>query len=67
MEIIYNIQILLFHNISKINYLWNSNRIFNYTPLIHAVDKNYTEIIDQLLSQEGIDINCKDILNRDNL
>ena len=38
----------------EINYL-------NYTPLIWASEKGYFEIVKELLSQPGIEINCKNI------
>ena len=42
------------------------NRTFNYTPLIVASSIGYTEIVKLLLSQSGIEINCKDILTETN-
>lgn len=32
-----------------------------------AVDKGYTEIVDQLLSQPGIDVNCISISDKNHL
>ena len=43
------------------NDLWNLTQTFNYTPLIWAALKGHSEIVETLLSQEGIEINCKDI------
>ena len=44
-----------------IEYLWNLTRIFNSTPLILAAGKGHSEIVETLISQENIEINCKDI------
>lgn len=35
--------------------------IVNYTPLIHASENGQTEIVEFLLSQPGVQINCKNI------
>ena len=43
------------------NDLQNLTRTFNYTPLIYAARNGHSEIVETLLSQEGIEINCKDI------
>ena len=43
------------------NDLWNLTRTFNTTPLILAARKGHSEIVETLLSQEGIEINCKGI------
>ena len=44
-----------------LNHLWNLIPIFFCTPLILASEKGHTEIAQLLLSQPGIDINCKNI------
>lgn len=53
---------IIFHDIDYLIDLWNSNWIFNFTPLSYAAFKGQKEIVELLLSQEGIDINCKTIL-----
>ena len=53
-----------FHSIENLNYLWNLTRTFNYTALIWAVFKGDKEIVELLISQEGIDINIQDILDQ---
>ena len=50
--------------IEKLNYLWNLNQTFNKTALIHATEEGHEEIVELLISQEGIDINMKDILKQ---
>ena len=50
-----------FHEIEHISYFWNSNIVFNNTPLICAVDKGHFEIVELLLSKEGIEINRENI------
>ena len=35
--------------------------------LLNASKKGDLKTVQRLLSEEGIEINCKDILNRDNL
>ena len=50
--------------IEKLNYLWNLNQTFNKTALIHAAEEGHEEIVELLISQEGIDINMKDILKQ---
>ena len=45
-----------------IKYLWNFNRIFNWTPLIHSAYEGHKDIVKLLLSQPGIEINCKNFL-----
>lgn len=37
------------------------NMLFDDTPLICAARKNHIKIVDLLLSQNNIDINCADI------
>lgn len=37
------------------------NRIFNQTALSRAAFEGHAEIVELLLSQDAIDINCKDI------
>ena len=37
---------------------------FNNTALILAAKRSSSEIVQELLSRKGIDINCKDILNQ---
>lgn len=37
------------------------NRTFNSTPLIFASSQGHTDIVDLLLSQQGIEISCKEI------
>lgn len=34
----------------------------NKTPLIIAIEKNNTDLVQLLLSQNGIDTNCKSII-----
>ena len=51
----------IFHEIKYLNDYWNSNTIFDETPLILAAFDDYTAIVEILLSEKGIDINCKDI------
>ena len=41
--------------------LWNWTIIFNYTALIRASQEGFLEIVQDLLSQKGIDINLKTI------
>ena len=41
--------------------LWDWIPIFNETPLLFASKNGHTEIVQLLLSQPGIEINCKDI------
>ena len=53
-----------FHEIEKLNDLWNLTRTFNWTALIIATINCHKEIVELLLKQEGIDINSKDILNQ---
>ena len=53
-----------FHDIKKLNDLWNLTRTFNYTALIWAAQIGYKEIAEILIRQEGIDVNIKDILNQ---
>ena len=55
------ILIQLFHWISILTYIWNWISIFNNTPLICASSNGHTEIVQLLLSQPGIEINCKNI------
>ena len=43
------------------NDLWDLTRTFNDTPLIYAALNGHSEIVETLLSQEGIEINCKNI------
>ena len=43
-------------------YLWNVNRVFYKTALHLASLKGHIEIVQLLLSQPGIDINCKTII-----
>ena len=45
-----------FHWIEKLNYLWNLTRTFNRTALICAAYEGDKEIVELLISQEGIDI-----------
>ena len=60
-KIVHTIQIYLFHNIEILKDLWNLTQTFNNTPLNHAAAKGHTEAVKLLLSQRGIDINCKNI------
>ena len=53
-----------FRQIEKLNYLWNLTRTFNDTALIWAAMEGHKEIVELLISQEGIDINIQDILNQ---
>ena len=53
-----------FDYIEKLNYLWNLTRTFNNTALIYAARYGHKEIVELLISQEGIDINIQDILNQ---
>ena len=53
-----------FHWIEKLNDLWNLTRTFNRTALICAASEGHKEIVELLISQEGIDINIQDILNQ---
>ena len=48
--------------ISISNHFWNWNQSFNWTPLICSAANGHTEIVNYLLSQPNIDINCKNIL-----
>ena len=43
---------------------WSLTRTFNDTALIHAAEKGHKEIVELLISQEGIDINSQNILNQ---
>ena len=43
------------------NHFWNLIRLFDSTPLIIAASKGNIEIVQLLLSQPNIEINCKDI------
>ena len=52
---------LLFQQISIIHSLWNEYPIFNCTPLHCASENGHTEIVQLLLSQPGIEINCKSL------
>ena len=52
-----NFGIYVFYFISNHSHLWN------YTPLILAARAGHTEIVQLLLTREGIDINCKAIFN----
>ena len=47
---------------SILNHFWNLISVFNSTPLIVASLEGHTEIVQLLLSQREIEINCKDIL-----
>lgn len=51
----------IFHYIKHFNDLWNSKITFNATPLIHAAREDHFEIVELLLSQEGIEIDCENI------
>ena len=53
-----------FHDIEKLNDLWNLTRTFNDTALIFAAIRGHKEIVELLIRQEGIDINIQDILNQ---
>ena len=57
---------LIFLWYSSFYHFWNLIWKFNYTPLIVASSIGYTEIVKLLLSQSGIEINCKDILTETN-
>ena len=46
------------------NDLWNLTRTFNNTALTVAAFKGHKEIVELLISQEGIDINLQDILHQ---
>ena len=50
-----------FHWIEHFNYLYNSNITFNETPLSIAACRGHFKIVELLLSQKGIKINCEDI------
>ena len=50
--------------IEKLNSLWNLTWIFYYSALICAAEEGHKEIVELLISQEGIDINIKGILNQ---
>ena len=54
-------KILFFHHIRYYNHFWNSICTINWTPLIYASYQGHLEIVDLLLSQPGIEINCKSI------
>ena len=58
---IHNVQIYLFHDISIFIHLWNFIWIFNNTALIVATEKDHSDIVRELISQESIDVNIKDI------
>lgn len=51
----------IIYDIQYLSYFWNLNKLFNWTPLICAVNEEHTKIVELLLDKEGIDINCKDI------
>ena len=51
----------IFHFIKQKKDLWNLTRTFNNTPLIVAASNGHSAIVETLLSQEGIEINSKDI------
>ena len=53
-----------FNMIVKLKYLWNLTRIFNWTALICAIVEGHKEIVELLIRQEGIDINIKNVLNK---
>ena len=53
-----------FHWIEELNDLWDLTRTFNYTALICAANKGHKEIVELLISQEGIDINIQHILDQ---
>ena len=53
-----------FHEIEKLNGLWNLTRAFNQTALILAAEKGHKEIVELLIRQEGINISIQDILNQ---
>ena len=55
-------KILFFHDIQFYNHFWNSKFTFNWTPLIYASYHGHMEIVQHLLSQPSIEINCKSIL-----
>ena len=46
-----------------LNLLSNSHSIFNQTPLHIASFEGHREIVEILIQQPGIDINCKEISN----
>ena len=60
-KIIHEIEVLSFHGISIWHHLWNGIPMCNNTPLILASLNGHVQIVQLLLSQPGIDINCKDI------
>lgn len=66
-KIIYRIHIYIFHYIGNCNHLWYLNIIFNNTPLIMAAYGGHTETVQELLAQDGIDINFVDIWNQEHL
>ena len=51
----------IFHYIEHFNDLWNYNILIDDTPLFCASEGGYFEIVELLLSQEGIEINNKGI------
>ena len=53
-----------FHDIDKLNDLWNLTRTFNRTALIRAAKNGHKESVELLISQSDIDINIQDILNQ---
>ena len=52
---------LIIECVSVFDHFWNSISIFNNTPLIYASQNGYAEIVQLLLSQPGIEVNCKGI------
>ena len=60
-KLIIKFQTYFFYFISIFNHLWNWIPICNYTSLICASKEGHTQIVQLLLSQPGIEINCKDI------
>lgn len=58
---IHEIPTFIFCDIYIFNYIWNWKVSFNFTALIIASKLGFLEIVQELLSQKGIDINIKDI------
>lgn len=57
------IQIIKQHFCIKLEifFLWDLKEIFNFTALMIAAGKGTTEIVQELLSKEGMDISIKSI------
>ena len=55
---------VFFYKIKYLNDLWNLTQVFNWMALMIAAYEVYTDIVELLLRQEGIDVNSKDIWNQ---